>query len=111
MARFLIATQPITGHVLPALPIVRTLVARGHEVVWYVGQKFRTQVEATGARFAPYQEAYDYDDDDYDAAFPGRHQLQGLNQIKFDFINVFMKQIGPQHHDIAALLRDFPADV
>ncbi len=34
MARFLIATQPITGHILPALPIVRTLVQRGHEVRW-----------------------------------------------------------------------------
>jgi UDP:flavonoid glycosyltransferase YjiC (YdhE family) len=105
------ATQPITGHVLPALAIARTLTARGHEVLWYTGQKFRRQVEATGARFAAYQEAYDFDDADYDAAFPGRGRLKGLDQIRFDFIHVFMKQIGPQHRDLAALLRDFPADV
>jgi UDP:flavonoid glycosyltransferase YjiC (YdhE family) len=111
MVRFLSATQPVTGHVVPALPIVHTLVERGNEVVWYTGKKFRSQVEATGARFAPYQEAYDYDDDDFDAAFPGRSQLAGLSQIKFDFINVFIKQIGPQHHDIEALLNEFPADV
>lgn len=111
MARFLIATQPITGHVLPAVPIVRALVDRGHEVVWYVGRKFRPQAEAAGARFAPYREAYDYDDDDYDAAFPGRSKLQGLKQIRFDFTNLFIKQIRPQYQDIAALLRDFPADV
>lgn len=111
MARFLLATQPITGHVVPALPVVHTLVGRGHEVAWYAGQKFRSQVEAAGARFAPYREAYDYDDDDFDAAFPGRGRLAGLSQIKFDFINVFMKQISPQHHDIEALLREFPADV
>jgi UDP:flavonoid glycosyltransferase YjiC (YdhE family) len=98
MARFLFASQPATGHVVPALPIVHTLVKRGNEVVWYTGKKFRSQVEATGARFASYQEAYDYDDDDFDAAFPGRSQLAGLSQIKFDFINVFIKQIGPQHH-------------
>jgi UDP:flavonoid glycosyltransferase YjiC (YdhE family) len=110
MARFLFASQPITGHVVPALPIVSTLVERGNEVMWYVGKKFRRQVEAAGARFAPYRDAYDYDDGDYDAAFPGRDRLAGLSKIKFDFINLFMKQIGPQHHDILALLNEFPAD-
>jgi len=111
MARFLIATQPVTGHVLPALPIARRLVERGHEVVWYVGKKFRNQVETTGARFAPYRQAYDYDDDDYNAAFQGRSRLKGLAQIKFDFINIFIKQFGPQHRDIEAILHEFPADV
>src|SRR5262245_35467523 len=85
MARFIFATQPITGHVLPAQLIVRALVARGHEVVGYVGKKFRARAEAAGATFAPYQQAYDYDDSDYDAAFPGRAALKGLDQIKFDF--------------------------
>src|SRR5262245_56105452 len=61
-------------------------------------EKFRAKVEAVGARFAPYHRAYDYDDSDYDAAFPGRAELKGLDQIKFDFTHVFMKQIGPQHH-------------
>ena len=110
MSRFLFATQPITGHFLPALPIVRTLVDRGHEVMWYTGKKFRSKVEAAGATFAPYQDAYDYDDSDYDAAFAGRSAHKGLNQIKFDFIHLFMKQIGPQHHDLQAILSHFPAD-
>ena len=110
MSRFLFATQPITGHFLPALPIVRTLVERGHEVMWYTGKKFRSKVEAAGATFAPYQDAYDYDDSDYDAAFAGRSAHKGLNQIKFDFIHLFMKQIGPQHHDLQAILSHFPAD-
>jgi UDP:flavonoid glycosyltransferase YjiC (YdhE family) len=110
MSRFLFATQPITGHILPGLPIVQELVAQGHQVVWYTGQKFRNKVEATGATFAPFQEAYDYDDSDYDAAFAGRSALKGLEQIKFDFIHLFMKQIGPQHNDIQSLLRNFPAD-
>jgi UDP:flavonoid glycosyltransferase YjiC (YdhE family) len=111
MARFIFATQPITGHVLPALPMVRALVAGGHEVVWYVGKAFRSRVEAVGARFAPYQQAYDYDDSNYDTAFPGRGKLKDLDQIKFDFINLFMKQISPQHRDLEAIMRDFPADV
>lgn len=111
MARFLMATQPITGHVLPALPIARELVERGHEVRWYVGRKFQAQVEATGARFAPYQQAYDYDDADYDAAFPGRGTFKGLEQIKFDFTHVFVKQAVPQFHDLQAIVRGFRADV
>ena len=78
MARFLVATHPITGHVLPALTLVRELAAREHEVLWYCGAKFKDRVEATGARFVPYSAAYDYDDADYDAAFPGRDKLSGL---------------------------------
>lgn len=111
MARFLFATQPITGHVLPALPLVRALVERGHDVAWYAGARFRERIEATGAQFAPYQAAYDYDDRDYDAAFPGRGALTGLDQIRFDFIHLFMKQIGPQHRDLTDLQAEFGADV
>ncbi len=110
MARFLLATQPITGHVLPALPIAQKLVERGHEVRWYAGEKFRSKVEATGAVFEPYRAAYDYDDSDLNAAFPGRGALSGLNQTKFDLVNVFAKQLAPQHRDLKAILAEFPAD-
>jgi UDP:flavonoid glycosyltransferase YjiC (YdhE family) len=51
MTRFLFATPPITGHVAPALNIARELTARGHELRWYVGGKFRSRVEETGAVF------------------------------------------------------------
>lgn len=111
MARFLIASLPITGHVLPALPLARALVARGHEVRWYTGQKFRARVEATGAHFAPFRAAYDFDDGDLDAAFPARSAATGLNRAKFDFINLFMKSIAAHYHDLRAILADFPADV
>jgi UDP:flavonoid glycosyltransferase YjiC (YdhE family) len=111
MARFLFATQPITGHVLPALPLVTALVENGHDIAWYAGARFRERIEATGARFEPYQAAYDYDDRDYDAAFPGRSALKGIDQIRFDFINLFMKQIRPQHQDLARIQSEFRADV
>jgi MGT family glycosyltransferase len=111
MARFLIASQPITGHVLPAIPVIRALVGRGHEVWWYVGQRFRAQVEAAGAHFAGYEQAYDYDDRNYDAAFPGRSGLTGLNQIRFDLLKLFIEQTAKQHRDLTAILAQFPADV
>lgn len=111
MARFLIASQPITGHVVPAIPVVRALVGRGHDVWWYVGRRFRAQVDASGAQFVEYGQAYDYDDRDYDTAFPGRSGLAGLNQVRFDLLNLFIAQAGKQHRDLAAILDRFPADV
>ena len=111
MAQFLLAAQPITGHVLPLIPIAQKLIERGHEVHWYTGAKFRDKVEATGAVFEPFRAAYDYDDGDLNAAFPGRGALGGLNQMKFDLVNAFAKQLAPQHHDLEAILAGFPADV
>lgn len=110
MARFLVATHPITGHVLPGIPIVAELVRRGHDVHWYVGAKFRPTVERTGATFEPYVEALDYDDADYDAAFPGRRALSGLRQIRYDFRAIFVEQVTGQHRDLMAILDRFPAD-
>lgn len=91
--------------------MVRALVRRGHEVWWYVGRRFRAQAEAAGAHFVAYEQAYDYDDRDYDTAFPGRSSLTGLNQIRFDLLNLFIEQAGKQHRDLTAILARFPADV
>ena len=110
MARFLICTHPITGHVNPPLEIARALAERGHEVRFYTGKKFRARIEATGAQFAPMARSYDYDDSDYDAAFPGRSRLQGINQIKFDFKHVFVEPGPDQASDLRELLREWPAD-
>ena len=110
MARLLIATQPITGHVLPALPLARELTRRGHDTRWYSGRKFEEAIRSTGARFVPYDAAYDYDDSDFDVAFPGRARLSGLDQIRFDFVNLFVNQVVPQHRDIERILAEFPAE-
>jgi UDP:flavonoid glycosyltransferase YjiC (YdhE family) len=53
MARFLICTISVIGHVSPALPIARELVNRGHQVYWYTGSGFQAKVESTGAHFIP----------------------------------------------------------
>ena len=111
MARFLVATHPITGHVLPGMPIVAELVRRGHEVRWYVGAKFQDKAEQVGATFEPLVRAQDYDDADYDAAFPERRALKGLRQLRYDFRTIFIEQIEGQHRDLTAILERFPADV
>jgi UDP:flavonoid glycosyltransferase YjiC (YdhE family) len=110
MARFLIASIPVTGHVNPGLPIARALVRRGHEVWWYTGQKFRASVEATGARYVAMQAAYDYDDGDTDAAFPGRAGHAGLAGLKWDLKHLFYDLLPGQLADLRDILRVFPAD-
>jgi len=52
MTRVLVTIHAITGHVRYAVPLVRELVADGHEVVWYPRDLFGPLVVKTGAVFA-----------------------------------------------------------
>jgi len=110
MARFLVATLPFTGHVTPGLPIARALVSRGHQVWWYTGKKFRSSIEATGARFVPMSAGHDYDDAELDTAFPGRSLLRGFAQLKFDLKHLFTDAAPGYIADLTTILREFPAD-
>ena len=110
MPSFLVCTHPVTGHVNPALEIVRALVERGHEVRVYTGRKFESQVLAAGAAYEPMRAAYDYDDADLDAAFPGRSDLKGLKQIKFDFIEAFINRAPEQVADLREIFASWRPD-
>jgi MGT family glycosyltransferase len=110
MARILIATVPVLGHLAPLLPIARSLVTRGHDVRWYSGAKYRARIEATGARPVGYTRARDYDDAKLDEAVPGRAELRGLAQLKQD-MKFFIDCAPGQLDDLRALLDSFPAAV
>ena len=84
MARFLLCTMPMTGHIRPGLPIARELVQRGHEVRWYTGRKFRPEVEAVGARFEPLRTAPDFDDGNLESDFSGISKRTGLDAFKLE---------------------------
>lgn len=111
MSRILICSVPIAGHVSPLLPVARALHARGHELVWYTGEKFRAKVEATGARFAGLTHATDYDDANFDATFPERGKLRGLAQLRYDMVRVFIDNAPGQMRDVQAIAESFGADV
>lgn len=111
MLRFLIATMPMAGHVNPGLPIARTLVERGHEVVWYTGRQFRAAVEATGARFAPIMAASEPEERSFDERFPESKKLHGLKALKFGLKYVFLDEAPKQVADMQRILQAFPADV
>ncbi|GHF36673.1 UDP:flavonoid glycosyltransferase YjiC (YdhE family) [Deinococcus metalli] len=111
MARILIASQPIAGHLLPLLPVARELAARGHELRWYTGRKYAARVRAAGAAFEPFTLARDYDDRAFGVAFPGRDALSGLRQVQFDTRHIFVGQMLPQLRDLQALHRAWPWEV
>ncbi|MDR2713588.1 MAG: hypothetical protein LBB91_10800 [Clostridiales bacterium] len=54
MASILMINLPIAGHTNPTLPLTEMLVQRGHDVSYINGEKFRRQIENTGAEFIPY---------------------------------------------------------
>ena len=55
MAKFVFINPPLHAHINPNLPIVQELVVRGNEVVYYLTEKYRSAIEATGARFCCYE--------------------------------------------------------
>lgn len=111
MSKILVATMPIPGHVAPFASIVRELIKRGHEVMWYTSKLYQEKVEATGAHFRPILSAVDFGDSDYNRHFPERATLHGLNQVRFDFIKLFIGSAEGHLTDLRALLSEFKPEV
>jgi MGT family glycosyltransferase len=103
MARIVIASVPVTGHVTPLLPIARALVEAGHDVRWTSGTKHQARIAATGARFLPYRHTLDIEESRINEAFPGREGLSGLAAIKFDIRHVFLGLAPTMLQDLEAL--------
>jgi UDP:flavonoid glycosyltransferase YjiC (YdhE family) len=112
MARFLIATIPVIGHVSPMLPIAQTLISRGHKVWWYTGAFFQERIAAIGAQFVPMHEGFDYSiAENVPAELSAQRQkLRGLAQLKFDLEHFFIKAAIGNAKDLLSLLERFPAD-
>jgi len=103
VAKILIATVPLTGHVTPMLLVVQALVARGHSVVWYGASKFRSAIERTGATFASMHASIDWNDADVEAALPALRGKRGLARVKTQLIEMFIAPMQQQLRDLAAL--------
>ena len=109
MARYLFAPMPLTGHVNPGLPIARELVRRGHDVRWYSTPRFKRAIEAVGARYVPFRNAMQLDEEHVDA-FVDR-PAEGIRQLQYDIKNIFVEFIRGALRDLEAELRREPADV
>ena len=51
VSKILIFNVPAHGHVNPTLPVVRELLSRGEQVVYYLPDEFEPQIRQTGAEF------------------------------------------------------------
>lgn len=58
MAKALFLSLPLHGHTNPSLPLVRELVGRGEEIVYYSADAFATKIEQSDARYRPYQNEF-----------------------------------------------------
>jgi MGT family glycosyltransferase len=54
MAKIIFANIPAHGHTNPTLPVARTLIAHGHQVLYYSGEDMRPLIERSGAEFRSY---------------------------------------------------------
>lgn len=113
MARFLICTLPVIGHVNPALPIARKLVERGHEVWCYTGIGFKSKVEATGVHYVPIATGLDFSDlTTFPQSLLEKHNSStGLEQLKFALKYFFIDSAVGQVKDLTDILKEFSADV
>ena len=111
MARFLLATVPSAGHLLPVLPIARHLVVRGHEVAWITGCAFEQRVVQTGACFFAWPPAIDSSLIHVYDLYPELGQLEGLARAKFYLKHIFLGTCPVMLEAIDEALQVFPAQV
>jgi UDP:flavonoid glycosyltransferase YjiC (YdhE family) len=110
MSRFLFATMPVPGHVAPLTPVARTLVERGHEIVWYGSKYHADSIARSGASFRPIRSTIDYGDGRYDEHFPDRDRFHGLRKVVFDFEHAFVNATAGYLTDLREICHEFHPD-
>ncbi len=111
MAKILITTSPIPGHVAPVTALARRLVARGNDVVWYTGARFADQVTATGAHHEPIRHPHDWSLVHPHEALPVLRAKTGIDQVRTAFKHLFIDAAPATLADLQAIVAEFPADV
>jgi MGT family glycosyltransferase len=108
--RYVLCTTPAQGHTAPLLALAGRLVDEGNAVVFLTTLHYRTQVEATGATFAPF--APEDDAHDLMVANPERESSarRGVRGVKDDLRRIFVGPLAGQCRSLRAILAGFPAD-
>jgi MGT family glycosyltransferase len=106
MARILMATVPMSGHVNPGTLLARALIQKGHSVTWYCSDYYKERITATGASFEPFKSAPNYNDRNI-------HQLYGpvpnkslLAHAGFYVRNVFYKAMPAYYEDLTPIVNN-----
>lgn len=111
MAKVLIATLSIDGHVNPIIPVSRRLVDQGHEVRWYGGSGHQSKIEETGATYSPIKEALDFTQVRPQSRFPDGIAKEGIEGAKLYLKHVFFEPGIAQYSDIKEIVDEFEPDV
>ncbi len=102
MNRILFVNGNLQGHFNPTLPVVQELVSRGEEVWYFASEKFKEQIEMSGAHFI----STDTPIDEFNQSFrpTGKHPFYTLLEykIKYDkaMIPVLLERIKGMTFDI-----------
>ncbi|HEX2916311.1 MAG TPA: nucleotide disphospho-sugar-binding domain-containing protein [Chloroflexia bacterium] len=111
MTKFLVTTMPFHSHINTSASIVARLIEKGHEVWWYTGRKYQAKVEATGARFVPFQAAPDFDDANISATYPEMGKLKGMANMKYMIKHVVVDAVPGQIKDLLEINRTFRPEI
>jgi MGT family glycosyltransferase len=110
--KVLIVSTPATGHLNPLLPIGRSLLEEGHDVVFLTGSALRQRIEGIGAKFLAFPPEADLDLRDHDAVVPELKDIApGPEWLRVALERIFVDTIPAQYAGIRRALRDFPADI
>ncbi len=104
MAKYLLASSPIGGHVGPVRAVGEELVRRGHRVTMITGSRFRDDIESAGLTFVPWPAHADYDDRYLNRSFPRRRGRKGIRAVRFDILELFARPMTSQFDAIRAEL-------
>lgn len=110
MSTFLFASIPVVAHSSNPLPFAARLVERGHRVLWYAGRRFTEQIEAVGAEWLPYRQAFDFSELSMEEAFPELSRLSGVAGISRAFAELFVGHAPDRVADLRAILAEHPVD-
>jgi MGT family glycosyltransferase len=111
MSKILVASVPLSGHVNPAVPLVKMLINHGHEVYWYSGTHYKKIIEDSGAKFFPFHKAKDFHDSSISIEFPDLPHNSLLRHASYYIRHVFYDNMPGQFADLCEILKDFPADI
>jgi len=110
VATYLLAANPIHGHVGPILSVARHLVEHGHRVVVLTGRRFSSQVEGAGAEHRVLTGTADYDDRSPDTYLPDGARYRGVRRTEYDIRTIFVETIPDQYRSIRPLVDELRPD-
>lgn len=111
MARYLLCSPPLRGHVGPIMAIGRDMVERGHQVVMLTGVGFADSVVKAGLQFEPLCAEADFDERDPETFTPDLDRYRGLALSRYQVRQTFVRPITGQARSVESLLgkREFAA--